>query len=176
MSDKGDARISVSHKGKERAALGLSINAGHLSVSNSKDQVVANVTGTGPNNGGAVTVGNGSGQGVANLTAGADGLGLVQVFQPGAGSVVVLTQDKAGGQLQIKNASGIPVANLKTSGEGGGYWQLTDPGGNPVVEGGSAEGRGIVRAGPFYTCTPAMGTALVGVAMLPDCIRGREKK
>jgi len=176
VSDKGEARLAVSHKGKVRATLGLSTAAGHLSVSNTKDLVVANVTGNGTNNGGAVTVGNGSGKGVANLTAGADGSGLVQVFQPGAGSVAVLTQDKSGGLLQIKNGSGTPVANLKASAEGGGYWQLSDPGGNPMVEGGSADGRGIVRAGPYYTCTPAMGTALVGVAMLPDCIRGRDKK
>lgn len=176
VSEKGDPRLAVSQKGKVRATLGLSINAGHLSVFNSKDQVVANVTGTGPGNGGVVVVGNGSGKGVANLAAGADGAGLVQVFQPGAGPVAVLTQDKSGGLLQIKNESGTPVANLKASTEGGGYWQLTDPGGNPMVEGGSAGGRGIVRAGPYYTCTPAMGTALVGVAMLPDCIRGRDKE
>jgi hypothetical protein len=113
----------------------------------------------------------------AEVEMGADGSGLVQVFQPGVGSVVVLTQDKAGGLLQIKNGSGTPVASFKAGdSDGGGYWQLTDAGGNPMVEGGSDEGRGIVRAGPFYTCTPAMGTAVVGVASLPDCIKGRNKK
>lgn len=176
VSGKGEPQLSVSVKGSVRASLGTSVGAGHLAVLNAKDLVVANVSGTGTGNGGAVTVGNGSGKGIANLTAAADGSGLVQVFQPGGPPVVVLAQDKAGGLVQIKSESGTPVASLKTSTEGGGYWQLTDAGGNPVVEGGSAEGRGIVRAGPFYTCTPAMGTALVGVAMLPDCIRGRDKK
>lgn len=176
VSDKGEPELTVNHKGKPRATLGLRTAAGFLSLSNPKDHPVANVTASGSGDAGAVIVGNGSGKGVASITAGADGSGLVQVFQPGAGSVVVLGQDKAGGLVQIKNGSGTPVANLKASSEGGGYWQLTDPGGNPMVEGGSAEGRGIVRAGPFYTCTPAMGTALVGVAMLPDCIRGRDKK
>jgi hypothetical protein len=177
VSEKGDPGLTVSQKGKARAILGLRTNAGHLALANAKDLIVANVTGTGPGDGGAVTVGNGSGKGVANVTAGADGSGLVQVFQPGAGSVVVLTQDKAGGLLQIKNGSGTPVASFKAgNSDGGGYWQLTDAGGNPMVEGGSDEGRGIVRAGPFYTCLPAMGTAIVGVASLPDCIRGRNKK
>jgi hypothetical protein len=177
ISDKGEPRLAVSQKGKVRASLGLSIAAGHLSISNAKDLVVANVTGTGPGDGGAVTVGNGSGKGVANLTAGADGSGLVQVFQPGAGSVAVLTQDKLGGLLQIKNGSGTPVASLKASSEGGGYWQLTDPGGNPMVEGGSAGGRGIVRAGPFYRCSAtAQAVPLIGVARLPDCIIGRDKQ
>jgi hypothetical protein len=90
---------------------------------------------------------------------------------------VVLTEDANGGQLQIKSASGTPVANLKTSGEGHGYWQLTNAAGNPTLEGGTDEGgRGLVRVGPYYQCSPAVGTALVGVAMLPDCIRGRDKQ
>jgi hypothetical protein len=177
VTDKGEPSLQVSQKGKARAALTLSAGAGHLSVSNSKDVVVANVTATGPADGGSVIVANGSGKGVANLTAGADGSGLVQVFQPGAGSVAVLTQDKSGGLLQIKNGNGTPVANLKASTQGGGFWQLTDAGGNPVVEGGSAEGRGIVRAGPFYRCSAtAQAVPLLGVARLPDCIMGRDKQ
>jgi hypothetical protein len=177
VSEKGDPALTVSQKGKARAILGLRTNAGHLALANGKDIIVANVTGTGPGDGGAVTVGNGSGKGVANLTAGADGSGLVQVFQPGAGSVAVMTQDKSGGLLQIKNGNGTPVANVKAGPEGGGYWQLSDPSGNPMVEGGSAEGRGIVRAGPYYRCSPvAQAVPLIGVARLPDCIRGRDKQ
>jgi hypothetical protein len=178
VSEKGEPQLAVSQKGKVRATLGLSTGAGHLAVMNSKDLIVANVTGNGTANGGAVVVGNGSGKGVANLTAGGDGAGLVQVFQPGAGAVAVMTQDKGGGLLQIKNGSGAPVASFKASdSDGDGYWQLNDAGGNPMIEAGTdGEGRGTVRAGPFFTCTPAMGTALVGIAMLPDCIRGRNKK
>jgi hypothetical protein len=126
VSEKGEQRLAVSDKGKVRASLSVSSGAGHLAVLNAKDLVVANVTGKGTADGGAVTVGNGSGKG---------------------------------------------VANLKASTEGGGFWQLTDPSGNPVVEAGAeSDGRGLVRAGPYYQCSPAMGTALVGVAMLPDCI------
>jgi hypothetical protein len=177
VSEKGEPRVAVKEKGSVRASLSLSAGAGHLAVKNSKDLVVANVTGTGTGNGGAVIVGNGSGKGVANLTAAADGSGLVQVFQPGGPPVVVLAQDKTGGLVQVKNGSGTPVANLKTSTEGGGYWQLTDAGGNPVVEGGSAEGRGIVRAGPYYRCSStAQAVPLIGVARLPDCIMGRDKQ
>jgi hypothetical protein len=173
--EEGEPRLTVSQKGKVRASLGVSTGAGHLSVSNAKDRVVANVTGTGPGDGGSVTVGNGSGKGVANVTAAADGSGLVQVFQPGGGSVAVLAQDKAGGLLQIKNGSGTPVANLKAASGGGGYWQLTDPAGNPVVEGGFDGGSGVVRAGPYYRCSPtAQAVPLVGAARLPDCIRGRD--
>ena len=84
LSDKGEPHVSVSAKGKERAALRLSAGAGHLSLSNAKDLVVANVTATGTGDGGAVIVGNGSGKGVASLASGSDGAGLVQVFQPGA--------------------------------------------------------------------------------------------
>jgi hypothetical protein len=63
-----------------------------------------------------------------------------------------------------------------TAVDGGGYWQLTDPAGNPVVDAGATKnGLGLVRAGPTYLCTPPVGTAMVGVAMLPDCIRGLPK-
>jgi hypothetical protein len=176
-SDKGEPQLSVSDNGKLRAALRVSAGAGHLSLANAKDLVVANVTATGSGDGGAVIVGNGSGKGVASLESGADGRGMVQIFQPGAGSVAVLTQDTKGGQLQIKNDAGIPVANFKSSEEGDGFWQLTNTAGVPTVEAGTdEENRGLVRVGPYHTCTPAMGTALVGVAMLPDCIRGRNKQ
>jgi hypothetical protein len=176
VSEKGEPRLSVREKGKVRASLGLTAGAGVLSISNSKGSAVANVRGDGTKDGGAVIVGNGSGQGVANMTSGADGLGLIQVFQPGGKSLAVLTQDKQGGFLQIKNESGTPVANLKASTEGAGYWQLTDPGGNPVVEGGFDEGLGIVRAGPLYRCSAlAQAVPLVGTVRLPDCIRGRNK-
>jgi len=177
VTDKGEPTLEVNEKGKPRASLKVSAGAGHLSVSNSKDLVVANVTATGPADGGSVIVANGSGKGVANLTAGANGSGLVQVFQPGAGSVAVMTQDKSGGLLQIKNGNGTPVANLKAASDGGGYWQLTNSAGNPVVEGGEAEGRGIVRAGPYYRCSAmAQVVPLIGAARLPDCIMGRDKQ
>jgi hypothetical protein len=176
ISDAGEGQLAVMHKGKLRAALGMSSGAGHLSVSNAKDKIVANVTGAGTKDGGAVIVGNGSGQGVASMTSGADNRGLVQVFHPGGKSLVVLTEDANGGLLQIKNKSGTPVAHLMTDVYGGGYWQLTDPAGNPVVDAGATKGgTGLVRAGPVYTCVPPVGTAMVGVAMLPDCIKGIPK-
>ena len=176
ISDAGEGQLAVMHKGKLRAALGMSSGAGHLSVSNAKDKIVANVTGAGTKDGGAVIVGNGSGQGVASMTSGADNRGLVEVFHPGGKSLVVLTEDANGGLLQIKNKSGTPVAHLMTATDGGGYWQLTDPAGNPVVDAGATKGgTGLVRAGPYYLCTPPVGTAMVGVAMLPDCIRGVPK-
>jgi hypothetical protein len=174
LSDKGEPQLSVSTKGKERAALRLSAGSGHLSLSNLKDVVVANVTATGTGDGGAVIVANGSGKGVANLGSAADGSGLVQVFQPGGKPVAVMGQDKGGGLLQIKNASGVPISSFTTAGDGGGYWQLNDPGGNPVVEAGSDGPKGVVRAGPYFKCsaTAAM-LPTVGVAVLPDCIQGK---
>jgi hypothetical protein len=177
VSDKGEPQLTVNQKGKPRATLGLRIGAGHLSLANAKDRIVANVTGTGSGDGGAVIIGNGSGKGVASLEAGADGSGLVQVFQPGAGSVVVMAQDKAGGLLQIKSGAGTPVANVKTGPGGAGYLQLTDPTGNPAVEAGfDDQGSGVVRAGPYYRCSAtAQAVPLIGVARLPDCIRGRNK-
>jgi hypothetical protein len=176
ISDAGEGQLAVMHKGKLRAALGMSSGAGHLSVSNAKDKIVANVTGAGTKDGGAVIVGNGSGQGVASMTSGADNRGLVEVFHPGGKSLVVLTEDANGGLLQIKNKSGTPVAHLMTDVYLGGYLQLTDPAGNPVVDAGATKsGTGLVRAGPVYTCVPPVGTAMVGVAMLPDCIKGIPK-
>jgi hypothetical protein len=175
-SEDGEGQLAVMHKGKLRAALGMSTGAGHLSVSNAKDKIVANVTGAGTKDGGVVIVGNGSGQGVASMTSGADNRGLVQVFHPGGKSLVVLTEDAHGGLLQIKNKSGTPVAHLMTDVYLGGYLQLTDPAGNPVVDAGATKsGTGLVRAGPVYTCVPPVGTAMVGVAMLPDCIKGIPK-
>lgn len=176
ISEGGEGQLAVMHKGKLRAALGMSTGAGHLSVSNAKDKIVANVTGAGTKDGGAVIVGNGSGQGVVSMTSGADNRGLVQVFHPGGKSLVVLTEDAHGGLLQIKNKSGTPVAHLMTDVYLGGYLQLTDPAGNPVVDAGATKsGTGLVRAGPVYTCVPPVGTAMVGVAMLPDCIKGIPK-
>jgi len=177
LSDKGEPHVSVSTKGKERAALRLSAGAGHLSLSNAKDLVVANVTATGTGDGGAVIVGNGSGKGVASLATGSDGAGMVQVFQPGGKSIAVMTQDKGGGLLQIKNGSGVPISSFTTAGDGGGYWQLGDPSGNPVVEAGSDGPKGVVRAGPYFKCSAtAMMGPTVGIASLPDCIQGRDKQ
>jgi hypothetical protein len=176
LSDKGEPQVSVSTKGKERAALRLSAGAGHLSLLNAKDMVVANVTATGSGDGGAVIVGNGNGKGVASLGSSAGGSGLVQVFDQGGKSIAVMGQDKSGGLLQIKNGSGVAISSFTTAGDGGGYWQLNDPSGNPVVEAGSDGPKGVVRAGPFFKCsaTAAMGPT-IGIASLPDCIQGRTK-
>jgi hypothetical protein len=123
-----------------------------------------------------IALGNAAGKSVAELAVSSDGRGLVQVFGKNQKSLVVLTEDAHGGLLQIKNGSGTPVAHLMTAVDGGGYWQLTDPAGNPVVDAGATKsGLGLVRAGPVYLCTPPVGTAMVGVAMLPDCIRGIPK-
>ena len=177
LSDKGEPQLVLNQKGQPRAALRLSAGAGHLSVSNAKGSVVANVSGTGTADGGSVIVGNSSGKGIASLGTAANGSGLVQVFEPGGKSIAVMAQDKSGGLLQIKNGAGIPVANLKAAdSDGGGYWQLTDPSGTPVVEAGADGARGVVRAGPFFECLPKMGTAIVAVAPLPDCIKGRSKR
>lgn len=175
VSEKGEPRLALNDKGKLRASLGLWTGAGLLAISNAKGEAVANVRGDGINSSGAVIVGNGSGKGVANMTAGADGSGLVQIFQPGGSPIAVLTQDKAGGLLQIKSAAGTPVANLKTGGEGGGYLQLTNPAGTATVEAGTeADGRGTVKAGPYYKCsTRAAAAVMVGMISLPDCIQGR---
>lgn len=86
--------------------------------------------------------------------------------------MAVLTQDDAGGFLQIRNAAGTPVMSLKAGGKGG-YWQLNNAAGDVVVEAGFDGATGEVRAGPHFTCEPARGTAIVGVAPLPDCIKGR---
>ena len=93
LSDKGEPQLVLNQKGQPRAALRLSAGAGHLSVSNAKGSVVANVSGTGTANGGAVIVGNSSGKGVASLGDGGRRIG--------AGSGL-----RAGGQVDRGDGAG----------------------------------------------------------------------
>jgi hypothetical protein len=170
---KGTPSVEVANAAGSMVASMTSLgNAGLMYVRNASGSPVASVNG-GADGGGAVIVANTTGLGVAQMSSGAEGLGLVQIFKAGSRSVAVLTQDGRGGLLQIKNASGTPVASFKTEAKGGGYWQLTDPAGDNVADAGFDGTAGLVRVGPSFVCEPARGTAIVGVAPLPDCIRGR---
>jgi hypothetical protein len=172
---KGTPSVEVANESGSAVASMTSLAKGGLVfVRNASGSPVASVNG-GVEGGGAVVVANTSGLGVAQMSSGADGRGLVQIFQSGTRSVAVLTQDERGGLLQIKNVSGTPVASFMTESKGGGYWQLTDPAGGNVAEAGFDGTAGLVRVGPKFVCAPAVGTAIVGVSALPDCIRGRTK-
>jgi hypothetical protein len=148
-------------------------NAGALSVMNSAGLPVAGLIG-GVKGGGAVAVGNSGGVTLAEMSVADDGRGLFQVFGRGNRPIAVLTEAKEypGGLLQISNTS-VPVANLTVGKGGGGYWQLTNASGVPTVEAGTLpSGRGSVRAGPLYKCSPIQAATPVLAVGLPDCLLG----
>jgi hypothetical protein len=172
---KGMPSVEVTNEsGAAVASMTSLAKAGIVYVKNAAGAAVGSVNGA-AEGGGAVVVANTSGLGVAQMSSGPDGHGLLQIFQGGTKSVAVLTQSDHGGLLQLKNATGTPVASLMAATAGGGFWQLTDPAGGSVAEAGFDGKAGLVRVGPNYVCAPAVGTAIVGVAALPDCIRGRVK-
>jgi hypothetical protein len=148
-------------------------NAGALSVMNSAGKPVAGLIG-GLKGGGAVAVANPGGVTLAEMSVADDGRGLFQVFGRGQRPIAVLTEAKEypGGLLQISNTS-LPVANLTVGKGGGGYWQLTNASGVPTVEAGTLpSGRGTVRAGPLYKCSPIQAATPVLAVGLPDCLLG----
>ena len=120
---------------------------------------------------------NAAGQTVAQMRAGEKADGMFQVFAGGGSSAIaVLGQapDGIGGIVQISNGAA-PVASMYAGQTGAGRWQLNDNSGNPVVEAGTTTtGRGMVAAGPSYTCDPVPGMGLVANP-LPSCIRGLTK-
>ncbi len=126
---------------------------------------------------GAVMVANSASQPLAEMSVSGDGRGLVQVFGRGSRPVAVLTQatETPGGLLQISNTAG-PVANLTVGSSGGGFLQLSNPSGVPNVEAGSLpSGKGTVRAGPNYKCSPVQAATPIIAYGIPDCLVGAEK-
>jgi hypothetical protein len=103
-----------------------------------------------------------------------DGRGLLQVFGPGNRPIAVLTQatDHPGGLLQISGDDG-PVANVM-AGAHGGFFQLSNASGVPTVEAGTlTNGRGMVRVGPEYKCSPLKAsTPVIGLPGFEDCLVG----
>ncbi len=124
----------------------------------------------------AAVVANAAGQTVAEMRASEKAGGMFQIFAGGQSPIAVLGKapDGAGGILQISNGAA-PVASMYASESGAGRWQLNDNSGNPVVEAGTTTtGRGMVAAGPRYTCDPVPGMGMVANP-LPSCIRGSSK-
>ena len=163
--------------GTKVASVGAKDGAGALSVMNSSGKAVAGLLGSGTG-GGTVAVATSNGASVAEMTVSDDGRGVVQVRLRGGGApVAVLSQaiDRIGGLVQISNAS-TPVANFTVGAGGAGYFQLADPSGNPTVEAGTLpNGRGSVRAGPNYLCSPAQPATPVMTFGIPDCLVGNKK-
>jgi hypothetical protein len=75
--------------------------------------------------------------------------------------------------VNIFDAGGDEAATLVTGDAGGGQVILSKGGKLKVEAGSTAEGRGVVRVGPFFTCT---GTRLASGLGAPDCIMGRLPK
>jgi hypothetical protein len=173
-----DAALAIMNPaGAPVAVMRSSGETGALSVMNSSGKAVAGLLGSGTG-GGTVAVATSNGANVAEMTVSDDGRGVVQVRLRGGGSpVAVLSQapDRVGGLVQISNAS-TAVANVTVGSAGGGYFQLTDPSGNPTVEAGTLpNGRGTVRAGPNYLCSPAQPATPVMAFGIPDCLVGNKK-
>jgi hypothetical protein len=150
--------------------------AGRVAVMSAAGKTTAALSG-GMRGAGAVIVANSSSQPLAEMSVSDDGRGLVQVFGRGNRPVAVLTQatENPGGLLQISNTGG-PVANLTIGPSGGGFLQLSSPSGVPNVEAGSLpSGKGIVRAGPYYKCSPIQPATPIIAYGIPDCLLGGEK-
>jgi hypothetical protein len=173
-----DAALAImSPAGKPVAVVRSSGETGAMSVMNSSGKAVAGLLGSGTG-GGTVAVATSNGASVAEMAVSDDGRGVVQVRLRGGGApVAVLSQatDGLGGLVQVSNGT-TPVANFTVGGRGGGYFQLADPSGNPTVEAGTLpNGRGTVRAGPNYLCSPAQPATPVMTFGLPDCLLGNKK-
>jgi hypothetical protein len=175
--DNAGELVLSNEGGTKVAFLGAKNGAGALSVMNSSGKAVAGLLGSGTG-GGTVAVATSNGANVAEMTVSDDGRGVVQVRLRGGGApVAVLSQapDRVGGLVQISNAS-TPVANFTVGAGGAGYFQLADPSGNPTVEAGTLpNGRGSVRAGPNYLCSPAQPATPVMSFGIPDCLVGNKK-
>jgi hypothetical protein len=85
------------------------------------------------------------------------------------------TQGKARGLfgwrgVNVFDSGGIEAATLMTGSAGGGQMILSKDNKLMVEAGSTGEGRGVVRVGPFFTCT---GNRLANGMGTADCIMGR---
>ena len=148
---------------------------GALRVIGTEGKVTAAVMGS-HNGGGLLAVAASSGKSLAEVGVSAEGRGLIQVFLPSGTPIAVMGQGGSGtngGIFQVANAGGVK-ATLATATTGGGILQLISDGGVPTVEAGTLpNGRGTVRAGPFFKCTPlTASTPIIGIPGWTDCIVG----
>jgi hypothetical protein len=105
---------------------------------------------------------------MAGVGIGSKGTPYVQVTDGTAPrAALVVTGNR--GQIELDNSKGQAVATFSEGTQGGGKLQLTDGSGTPMVEAGTAEGVGVVRAGP--TSGPAY---MVGPAILVSRIVGKK--
>jgi hypothetical protein len=140
--------------------------AGLIEVKNTKGQIVAGITG-GFGDAGAMIVYDPAGKPTAEMSTDS-GVGRVVIWNTGPNnSAAIMTQNDTGGAIQVFNSK-TNVGNLFVGPGGAGQLQLHDPSGVNMVEAGTGDGIGIVRAGPRMRCA---GTKM-GLAN-PDCIVGR---
>jgi len=173
----GAGNISLSKNGDGQAIARLGAGpggSGRLTVMGPEGKIGAAVMGN-IEGGGLVAVATQSGTTVAEVGVSKEGRGRVQVFKPGGGAVAVMSQGGPGdgGILQVANAGGVK-ATLATAEGGGGLLQLISTSGVPTVEAGTlASGRGTVRVGPFFKCSPITpSTPVIGIPGWTDCIVG----
>lgn len=159
----------------EIGAGGSSHLAGVIRVMNEAGKAVAGMSGAQPD-GGLVLVTNSTGTGVAQLST-MGGRGLVQVFRRDGKPAALLTEapDRPGGLLQVSGPGG-PMSALTVGEDGSGYLQLISPTGATVVEAGTLpNGKGTVRVGPKFSCSPVKA-ATPGIDVgFTDCIVGQLK-
>lgn len=102
-----------------------------------------------------------------DLGMNAQGQGYMLAYDPTLGKARSLFGWKG---VNVFAADGRESASM-TTGDGGGGMVILSKDGNNVMEAGStAEGRGVVRVGPLFSCT---GTRLPNGMGAPDCIMGR---
>jgi hypothetical protein len=105
-----------------------------------------------------------------DLGMNAKGQGYMLAYDPTAGKARSLFGWKG---VTLFAADGNDAASMVTGDGGGGMLVLSKAGQMMMEAGSTAEGRGVVRVGPQFTCT---GTRLPNGMGAPDCIMGRLPK
>ncbi len=90
-------------------------------------------------------------------------------FHDEAGTERIIISGQFSG-MSLRDAGGQEAAYLTIGKDGGGQMFLSKAGQTLVEAGSTSEGRGVVRTGPYVTCT---GTRLPNGLGAPDCIMGR---
>lgn len=172
IQDSGGAgHVSLSKSdGQSVAQLGVgATGSGRLAVMNAEGKVGAAMLG----NGIVATAGK-SGQTLAQLGVTPEGVGSVQIFSPNGVAMAVMSQggNGNGGIFQVLAGAAVK-ATFGTGYGGGGMLQLVSSSGTPTVEAGTMQsGRGIVRVGPFWKCSPIQASTPVMSMGHGDCLVG----
>jgi len=170
----GNLTLMKGSNGQAIVRLGMVGGAGRLAVMGNEGKIGASLMGD-VDGGGFLGLATRTGQTFAQGSITDDGRGLFQVFMPGGIPVAVMGQggEGAGGIFQVRTAGGLK-GTFGTASAGGGMLQLVSQAGTTTVEAGTTtDGRGIVRVGPYFKCSPITpSTPVMAIPGWTDCIMG----